>query len=149
MWVSTARYAGKKTREFAEAFAGSSGSAYCARGKKSVENLVSLARRKGENTLALVSEGRISFISVSSSDWGWKDGILLVKGYKIHETGEGEIGNIGGKDAPLIEKLFGVDSFYSGEITVNAEKGKMKFMSGEEKTLLEIEYEISGGKDEE
>ncbi len=164
MLVSTARYAGEKSRDFAQAFASASGSVYSARGKKTVEKLVSMARKKGENTIALISEKlqkreeknrripifEISFISVSASGWEWKNEILNVKEYKISETGEGEaeIGSVEGADAALFEALFGTDSLYGGETTVHAEKGKLKF-STDEKTMLEIEYGISRGKNEE
>lgn len=162
MFVSTARYAGEKSRKFAQAFASASGSVYSARGKKTVEKLVSMARKKGENTIALASEKsqkreeknrripifEISFISVSASGWEWKNEILKVKEYKIGEIKEAEIGSVEGADATLFEALFGIDSLYGGEATVHAEKGKLKF-STDERTMLEIEYEISRGKNEE
>lgn len=165
MFVSTARYAGEKSRDFAQAFASASGSVYSARGKKTVEKLVSMARKKGENTIALVLGKEIAFISVSASDWKWKNEILKVKEYKIGdlqdevlerqssafrrlEIKEAEIGSVEGADAALFEALFGTDSLYGGETTVHAEKGKLKF-STDEKTMLEIEYEISREKNEE
>ncbi len=148
MLATTGRYADEKTRVFAKSFANATASVYCARGKKTVEKLASLARRKGENTLALVSEAEISFISVSAHGWKWKDEILKIKKYEIGEAVEEEIGGIEGPDSGLLEKLFGIDSFYGGEITISAGKGKMKFASGEN-VLLEMKYEIAEGKNAE
>lgn len=141
MLVSTSRYTDGKTREFAKAFAASCGSTYCARGKKSVETLVSFGRKAGENTLAFVSPGKISFISISLSSWEWKKETLLVSGFKIHPGEGGEPGSFEGSDGPILEKLFGSDSFHSGEALVRAEKGKLEFIE-EGKTTLEIDYKV-------
>ena len=146
MFVSTSRYSQKAARGLAIALASAAGSVYAARGKKSIERLVSEARRKGENTIALVSEKSISFISVSASGWNWKKEIVRITGYVIKtEDGEGggEAGAFEGKDGPVFQNLFGADGFHTGGISIRAERGKLEFTDEEGKQLLEINYEVA------
>ncbi len=142
MIVSTSRYASCKTKALAKAFANVLGSQYCARGKKTVERLASLAGKKGESTLALVSPDEISFISISHFGWKWKGKALKISKYEIGEAEEEEIGAVEGKDAEIFQTLFGLDMFYAGDAVLCAEKGKMEVVDEEGKRVLEIEYEI-------
>lgn len=146
MLVSTIRYPSKKITEFSKAFANATSSKYLARGKKPIETIVSLARKIGEHTIAIIFNDKISFISISPFEWEWKKEALQIKKYEIRGSRENGLayeteGRIKGTDAPLLEKLFGFDSFYGGEITISAENGKMKFLI-ENETLLEMEYSI-------
>ncbi len=145
MLVSTARYSDRGSRELAQAFALCTGSAYSARGKKTVEKLVSDARKRGENTLTLVSENEISFISISHSGWEWKTPVLRIRGYKILGVEESEIGTFEGADSSVFEALFGFEPYYSGETVVSAGNGKLKFIN-EDKEMLEIDYEVKHEK---
>lgn len=142
MLVSTPRYAGSDARGFAKSLALASGSRYCARSKKTVDALASLARKRGENTLALFSGKEISFISVSPSSWEWKRKSLSVSAFKTCKNGECEIGKFEGGDSGIFESLFGFDSFYAGDGVLSAERGKMKIADREGKILLEMDYEI-------
>ncbi|MDD5337603.1 MAG: hypothetical protein PHS02_03915 [Candidatus ainarchaeum sp.] len=143
MLVSTDRHSSRETRDFARMFSLSAGFFYRARGKKTIEGLVSEARKKGESTLALFSFSEISFISISISGWEWKNKILKVLRYSFgKEKPKGsEIGSFEGKDGKEFQSLFGFDDFYGGNIVVFAEDGKLKIMK-KEKNLLEIEYTL-------
>lgn len=55
MWT-TSRYASEETRKFARRLASSSGSVFCARGKKTVAQLAGLARRSGEEMIFILEE---------------------------------------------------------------------------------------------
>lgn len=143
MLATTIRYADKKTCEFAQAF---SFGLFTARGKKSIEQLVSLARKKGENTLAIVSPKKINFIFISALDWKWKKLSLNILDYKIKNKIKKQKNSkdsicIKGENILELEELFGVDPFYEGEQSIIANKSKMKFLD-KDKIILELEYKI-------
>ena len=143
MLVSTDRHSSRETRDFARAFSFSAGFFYRARGKKTIEGLVSEARKKGENTLALFSFSEISFISISISGWEWKDKIIKVLKYSFgKEKPKGsEISSFEGMDGKKFQSLFGFDDFYGGNAILFAGDGKLKIMR-KDKNLLEMEYEL-------
>lgn len=157
MLVSTSRYADKTTRRFAIFFANVFGSYYCSRGKKTIEKLVSKARKIGENTIALIFQttgnlqnNKFFFISVSIHGWNWKNDFLYVTNPKIYAKSakkiEMEICAINGKDTEIFEKLFGIDctdlSFYhSGNGVLSVENEKFKLTKGN-KNILEFDYRI-------
>ncbi|MFA5077116.1 MAG: hypothetical protein WC488_01685 [Candidatus Micrarchaeia archaeon] len=144
MLVSTDRHPSRESRAFARAFASSIGSFYRARGKKTVDALVSEARKKGENILSIVSSSEISFISISVSSWGWKQKTLRVIKYSFEPDllkKPCEIGAFEGKEGKELESLFGFDAFYGGDAVLFAEGGKMRIIR-KEKNLLEMEYGI-------
>lgn len=138
MLVSTTRYAKQNIIHFAQCFSDATGSIYCTRGKKTIEKLAKEARKKGAHALALVSENQIAFISISLEDWKWNEKSLYIIEYKMHETKEkDEIGIILGSDA----QLFGFDSYLNGEITINAEKGKL-VSSINDTIIFEMKYRV-------
>ncbi len=149
MLISTTRYINKKTNEFAISFANAFCSYYCARSKKTIEQLVSEARKKGENTVALFSSGinsecsylEIFFISVFICEWNWKKEFLRIMNFKICDNAKMEIDILNGKDSLIFEKLFGLDSFYGGEAILFAENGKLTIMN-DETIILELGYEV-------
>lgn len=75
---TTSRYCSRETRGFARKLAG-----YVARGKKTVRDLVALARRRGEQSIFIVEEKdehpyRIIEIKVlETGDWAWAGERLL------------------------------------------------------------------------
>jgi rRNA maturation protein Rpf1 len=75
--ITTSRYASEDTRRMARKMAAGSGEPFVARGKRTVEQLVSLARRKGEDRITLIEEheGRPAVTSVIAIDemgrWRW------------------------------------------------------------------------------
>ncbi len=140
MLVSTVRYAAPETRKFARIFSASIGSEYVARGKKTVEGLVALSRKKGERVLALASAHEISFISVSVSNWEWKNESIGIISY-VGEGIDSEIESISGPDSAKLISLFGWAGC-GGEIEIKAGNGIMEFISEEGKKVLEIMYEI-------
>ena len=154
MLVTTPRHAGAKAVELAKSFALFSGSAYAARGKKTVDQIVSEARKKGYHSAAVASDGEIAFISVSLSGWNWKGKALRVLGWKAGPAARKckkgcEPGVLQGPDATVLHILFGLDSFHSGDCASHAGNGKMELKCGKE-LAFSMEYEIvkSGVKDE-
>ncbi len=80
---TTSRYATRETRALARLMASESSQEYVSRGKKTIEGLSALARRRGESTISVVAEsGRAaSILAVISVDerggWSWKEERLL------------------------------------------------------------------------
>jgi len=72
--ITTSRYASGKTRELARKMALKKGTFYVARGKKTIEDLVEQARRKGESGIAVLEEKD-----------GAADSVLLIE---VSETGK-------------------------------------------------------------
>lgn len=112
------------------------GSIYSARGKKTIQTLVAKARKAGENTIALVFPGKISFISVSASSWKWKKESLKYGKWKARPV-ETEIDSVKGLDPSLL----GFESEHTGDALLCLENGKLKITEGR-KTLLEMECEV-------
>jgi len=75
---TTSRYASAETRRMAMALARDQGSVYVARGKRTVVQLASLARRLGEDIIHVIEEkaGKphlLATISVSANGaWKWE-----------------------------------------------------------------------------
>ena len=74
---TTSRYAGKETKELARRLARGKKEIFLARGKRSIEELVSLARKKGETLISVVEEekgrpAKVCTIKVSETGrWNW------------------------------------------------------------------------------
>lgn len=81
--ITTSRYASAKTRSLARRMAREKGQRYLARGKRSIDSLVSYARRMGEETVSVVEEkdGEPASIAVIEVDekgrWRWAGESLL------------------------------------------------------------------------
>lgn len=74
MWT-TSRYSSEKARERAEKLAASGNSRYVARGKKTIAQLVELARKSGEERIMVVEEDGIREIEVlPTGKWRWNEG---------------------------------------------------------------------------
>ncbi|MDD5171869.1 MAG: hypothetical protein PHF60_02420 [Candidatus ainarchaeum sp.] len=77
--ITTSRYASAETRGMARGMASDSGEPFVARGKRTVEQLVSLARRKGEDRITIIEEheGKPAVIAVIAVDemggWRWAE----------------------------------------------------------------------------
>lgn len=75
--MTTSRYASPQTRSMARKMAADSGEAFMARGKRTVEQLVASARRKGEGRITIIEEreGRPAVMAVIAIDemgkWRW------------------------------------------------------------------------------
>ena len=54
--ITTSRYASSGTRAMARLMASGSGDVFTARGKRTVEQLVSLARKKGDERITIIEE---------------------------------------------------------------------------------------------
>ena len=73
---TTSRYASPETRKFAKSLA-EGGSAYLARGKKTIEQLAQIARRRGGQCIFIIEEkagkpAKIAEIRVlETGDWNW------------------------------------------------------------------------------
>ena len=76
---TTSRYASTGTRELARSLAKENGEEYLSRGKKTIEQLAQLARKKGESQIKIVEEkeGNPSIIATLLIDelghWKWSD----------------------------------------------------------------------------
>lgn len=74
---TTSRYAGPETRRTARKLALEAGEPFVARGKRTIAQLVALARRSGEERISIVEErrgkpGGTAVIRVSASGkWEW------------------------------------------------------------------------------
>jgi len=74
---TTSRYASAETRGIARKMASDSGEPFVARGKRTVEQLVSLARRDGEGSITIIEEkgGKPATIASIAIDemgrWRW------------------------------------------------------------------------------
>ena len=81
MMYSTSRYASKETRQQAKKLG-----EYFSRGKKTISQLVDIARKKGYHKIGILREKngkpfRISVISVTElGEWSWSDEIQLQDG---------------------------------------------------------------------
>ena len=81
--ITTSRYASQETRSLAQRMAKEKGQRYMARGKRTVDSLVSYARRMGEEHIEIVEEkdgvpARISQIKVDErGQWEWTGERLL------------------------------------------------------------------------
>ncbi|MFH1393455.1 MAG: hypothetical protein ABII71_02465 [Candidatus Micrarchaeota archaeon] len=75
---TTSRYASLETRRLARRLSGDNGEIYLSRGKKTVRDLVLLARRRGEESISIIGEkGKIpSTLSrlevLGTGGWKWK-----------------------------------------------------------------------------
>ncbi len=73
---TTSRYPSAETKDFAKRLAKRDKELYAARGKKTIEQLVSFARKKGEDRIRIVRESRKKPVSVSiveiDETGGWK-----------------------------------------------------------------------------
>ncbi len=80
---TTSRYSSVGTRELAMGMARESGEPYVARGKKTIDSLIALARRAGETRVMVVVESggapsRIQVIAVDEmGGWAWEEERLL------------------------------------------------------------------------
>ena len=74
---TTSRYAGEETREKARMLAKENDELFLARGKRTIEELVSFARKKGEEHISVVEEdggkpAKVCRITVSETGkWSW------------------------------------------------------------------------------
>ena len=78
---STSRYASRETRQHAKKLG-----EFFSRGKRTISQLVDIARKKGHHSIGILRErkGRPSSISVITvtelGEWGWSDEIQLQDG---------------------------------------------------------------------
>ncbi len=74
---TTSRYAGEETKKLARRLAKDNDELFLARGKRTIEELVSLARKKGEDKISVVEEeagrpAKVCRIKVSETGkWRW------------------------------------------------------------------------------
>lgn len=73
---TTSRYASEETRLLARKMAGEKGEMFFARGKKTIAQLVAMARRLGEKEITIVEDSKppsLAVIAVSETGaWAWK-----------------------------------------------------------------------------
>lgn len=75
---TTSRYSSTKTRELAKKLAIENKEIYVARGKKTIDQLVQLARKKGEEKIAVLEDNstKIAIITIDElGRWKWIDSI--------------------------------------------------------------------------
>lgn len=136
--VTTARKPCMRTRAFARELAGMLPlSEYVPRGKSSVEELISDARRKGARCLAVISDikgnpGRMEFMGVSQSDWQWSPTVLMLRGVKLQRefgrkclNADNELALEGGG---TVAELLSLEGFPEAEITMSDRDGKVTFL---------------------
>lgn len=76
---TTARYASAETRLFARKAAAGKGEPYVSRGKKTIEQLAMLARKKGEGIIIIIGEhgknpATLSCLEITKKGgWKWKE----------------------------------------------------------------------------
>ncbi len=81
--ITTSRYASESTRRLARMMAASRNDAYIARGKKTVDELAALARKRGDSRISVIEEEggrpeRIAKIAVDElGQWRWLEERLL------------------------------------------------------------------------
>ena len=84
MLVTTSRYSSSNTRAFAKKIAIAFKSRYIARGKKSIDSLVSFARRNGDSRICIFVEkdslpAHLEFISVKPNEtWVWEKEKVMI-----------------------------------------------------------------------
>jgi len=87
--ITTSRYPSAKTRSLAKRLADERGQRYLARGKRTIDSLVSYARRMGEDRIEIVEErddepARIAAIEVDETGrWRWAGESLLKSTEKV------------------------------------------------------------------
>ncbi len=75
--ITTSRYSSEKTRRLAKSIAARLETFYVSRGKKSIDDIVDYARRKGESEIIVVEEEKgvpafVAVIEVSETGaWKW------------------------------------------------------------------------------
>ncbi|MFH1520557.1 MAG: hypothetical protein ABID61_02850 [Candidatus Micrarchaeota archaeon] len=72
---TTSRYSSIKTRELAKKLANENNEIYVARGKKTIDQLVQLARKKGEERITVLDENNPTTFAIIEVDelgnWKW------------------------------------------------------------------------------
>jgi rRNA maturation protein Rpf1 len=80
---TTSRYSSKKTRDFAKKLAAGESVAYVARGKKTIDELVILARKNGEERIGIIEEKEdaphklVTITVMETGRWEWGGERLL------------------------------------------------------------------------
>lgn len=154
--VTTARKPCTRTRAFSRELAGVLPlSQYLPRGKSSVEELISEARRRGMQCVAIVSDikgnpGKMEFLDVSQSDWQWSPTVLLLRGVKLQRefgkkrlNGDNELALEG--DGTVAE-LLGIEGFPDAEMAMSDKDGRVTFLAGDEEVGPAFKYEAKPWK---
>lgn len=72
MLVTTSKHASLELKKSALAFSIEKKSKYLNRGKKTIEEIVSIARNSGHDKIAIIKEkGKIDYMHISSRTWKW------------------------------------------------------------------------------
>jgi rRNA maturation protein Rpf1 len=124
-------------------------SEYVVRGKKSIFELIEVARADGQDRVAVVSDmkgnpGGISFITLGADEWSWETREIAIKSAKLEKVKivSGELSFRGDAD---IAKLFGIEPVDDAEVIMTAVKGEISF-SHRDKVVLNIKYSLEVGK---
>ncbi|MFA6531225.1 MAG: hypothetical protein WCT31_05825 [Candidatus Micrarchaeia archaeon] len=162
MLATTSRYSPQALRDFAKAFAIAFGGAYVARGKKTIDSLVSEARKKGHSRICVAMPETIEFISVDElENWKWLDEVIVVKSKSFSAKGVFPCREITGSDSGKLIELLDFEPDEKAELEIIAEAGKIKLIIsdsdksegnsipanfGPVKFEMDVSYEMHKGK---
>lgn len=139
MLVTTGRYVDNNLRALARSLARAFSGEYAARGKKTIDTLVSAARRSGHNRVCVVSAGKLCFIKVDElGGWGWLP-CCAVKSFRADEANIVPAGSISGSDAERLSFLFGFEGNEKAEAEITAERSRI---SEGDALEIEVDYEV-------
>jgi len=132
--VTTCRKPCTNTRIFARNLSNLiPGAEYAPRGKKSIYELIEVARQKGLRRIAIISDfkgnpGEIEFIKLDKREWDWAGTIFRIKGVKFEKDKKRmrEIKVEGGLKKTVLD-LFDVEDSEEPEIVLSADDNGMKF----------------------
>jgi hypothetical protein len=143
--LTTCRDPSKNTRVFARRLGNVvPHSKYSARGKKSTDELIILARHGGFPRIALISEKNgnpcsIKFIKVTLNSWEWANEIKVVGVHSAENRQKFSEVHVKNR-ADFFEKVFLMESEDEAEITAETE-GKDIIFKKQEETLMRIKTE--------
>lgn len=146
--ITTGRKPCKKTRTFARKLANLiPHSLYLTRGKKSIYDLIEIARNKGFTNIAFVMDfkgnpSKIDFISLGKKEWDWIEKSLKMKSIFISEKRlrADEI-KVEGNNKKFFIDIFCIDEDVEADLVLKTGKDFFSFKKNEEeflKTKMEI-----------
>ena len=162
MLITTSRYCPKETRELSKAFAIVFSGAYVARGKKTIDELVEFARKKGHSRICVLMSGNfgvipnksetisMEFISVNElGRWSWIDSVICIIKHSFSSSGLCACSAIEGGDSKLLSELLDFEENEKAEGNAFAGNGKISFsndsangaLAGGAFLDLEVKYE--------
>jgi hypothetical protein len=142
MLATTSRYSSKGLRDLSKSFAIVFSGEYISRGKKSFDELVSYARKKGHSRICVVSSDGVDFAIIDElGDWKWIDKRIKITRSRFDLKELSACSGLEGKDSKKLSELFGFEINEKAEENVVCEGNKICFPQKNPLLELEVNYE--------